>query len=266
MDQEHLIQTATRMEILMDGFSKRLARFPFYEKDTLPKGRGRRSRPSPPRGLLAATDYAAQGLVPLVDRDRLFFRVVHGKENRQFSASTSSSQSSTTDLATAFRVAFEKTWNCIPDGDQVRILIQWRQSGWYDYYRQHGEDLLCRPLIQIVDNLPGDKRRICTKYGIELNFPADALTQSTDRVRHLIARTLAEVYLIATGEYYRLDEQLVDKPLTRWEEAEGSAVTEAAWDLQQAALVANFDIQYEAALAEQLRRWQMASWADDFED
>jgi hypothetical protein len=245
----------------MDGFSKRLARFPYHEKETRSLGRGRRSRPSPPRGLLPAADYPAQGLMPLVERDRLFFRFVH--ENRQVPASTSSSQSSATDVATAFRVAFEQTWNGIPDDDQVRILIQWRQSDWYDYYRAHGEELLCRPLIQIVDNLPGDKRRICTKYGIELNFPADGLAQPTNRVRHLIARTLAEVYLIATGEYFRLDEALVDRPLMRWEEAEGSEVTEAAWDLQQAALIADFDVKYEAAQAELLRRWQMPCWPDD---
>jgi hypothetical protein len=111
------------------------------------------------------------------------------------------------------------------------------------------------PFIQIMArSRQGDEGEGCQRFGTELNFSVAQVTGFPERLRGLIARALVEAYHYATGEFYRLHMELLEKPFNRWKETRRPK-TDAARDRQWNALAKAYRRQSAARIAALLDRW-----------
>jgi hypothetical protein len=105
-----------------------------------------------------------QQLLPLVEEDNLFFRIVPPQRHRVCLAARKRSCSGVRALGKAFCQAFNQIWEQIPEADRQCMLDYWAQS-------MIGLSLPFRPLIQVVvDRYPLPLEARFKSLGTELNF------------------------------------------------------------------------------------------------
>jgi hypothetical protein len=148
----------------------------------------------------------------------------------------------------AFRTAFTSVWRQIPGWDRQRLLTYWRQPG------EQGR----QPLIQLVQRGRSAVGEVVKHLGRELNFPLSLVAQP-DRLPGEIATVLAHVLHIASGEHWRLVQEVLERPLARWEREEGKRATGATVKKKVAALEKQHLARLQARIGEILEGWGIVS-------
>ncbi len=185
---------------------------------------------------------------PLVEQDDLFFRVIPGVRDalahQDFDAD---------DVALTFRAAFTGVWERIPPADRQRLLVYWRHGpDSRSHEKKHG------PLIQVVCQ-PTTPEVVLARCGMEISFPATLVIGQPHRLLLEIARTLAQVYRLATREHWGLVLEQIEEPLQLWERHEGARATESQRDKLVKALEAEYLEKYEASVLKIVRAWRLGT-------
>jgi hypothetical protein len=149
--------------------------------------------------------------------------------------------------ADAFRTAFSTVWHQLPGWDRQRLLSYWREPG------QEGR----QSLIQLVQGVQATVGEVVNQLGRELNFSLSLLKQP-DRLPGEIATVLAHVLHIASGEHWRLVQEVLERPLARWEREEGKRATGAAVKKKVAALAKEHLARLEERITERVEGWGIA--------
>jgi hypothetical protein len=169
----------------------------------------------------------------LVEQDGLFFTVV---------------PPAPASAVVTFRTAFTSVWRQILGWDRQCLLSYWRETS------QEGRQLL----IQVVQRGRSAVGEVVKHLGRELNFPLSLVAQP-DRLPGEIATVLAHVMHIATGEHWRLVQEVIERPLARWEREEGKRATAAALKKKVAALEKEHLSRLEERITEIFEGWGIVS-------
>src|SRR5262249_50065824 len=110
------------------------------------------------------------------------------------------------------------------------------------------------PLIRLVDvGSSTSKYLVCDRLGNVLNFPSSLMGGRGSALA--VARALAQVYLYATRLHWGLVQDLIEKPLTRWEGRRGKGATEAAQAAKVRSLEQEFVRRRESDLGRVVLGW-----------
>jgi hypothetical protein len=93
------------------------------------------------------------------------------------------------------------------------------------------------------------------EVGYKLTFPATVISAKPHLVSCEIARTLAQVYRVATREHWSLIEERFNAPLDRWERKYGASASDAARETKEKVVEARYLKLFEAHVAQIVRRW-----------
>lgn len=252
------------------GFRSDRAKAPTDRRQRCPQKeatRPARASSLPPSGRDATRQAVASGqtsvragsatLVPrdrsfavLVERDQLYFRFVRSSPRDAIS------EEQTTEVGMAFRSAFAGVWGSLPAPDRHLLLGYWRRPPRPLVGSEVPAPPRPRPLISLVCvGAPAPSIRICDRLGDELIFPTSLVQTPAHRLPVAIARLLAEVYRLATGEHGRLVMALLEDPYHAWERRRGSKATEADGERQWARLEAAFLVRNEAEVTRVMQQW-----------
>jgi len=117
-------------------------------------------------------------------------------------------------------------------------------------------------LIQILDARPwSPSYQISHKFGNVLDFPVSLVAGQSHRLAFQIARTLAQALRYATRAHWRLVNQLIERPLDRWERQQRARVTDTARNKKLDILEAEYLRAYESEMAQIIRRWGLEELA-----
>jgi len=179
----------------------------------------------------------AAGFMPLVEADRLFFRIVGNSE----CLPSQLPHDDITETGTKFRSAFFDTWARIPKADRHCLLDYWRTGKLWVLPGEEEALAYPRPWIQIETEVGlGGMTSACDKFGLRLRFPGYLMAGSTSRLRCVIARALVHAFGYATRERSAINERF-EKLLTIGE--------------QKKALGREYYNAVRASVEETLRRW-----------
>jgi hypothetical protein len=211
---------------------------------------------------LPASDLVRGRFVALIEEDCLLFRVVLEDAPRS-RAPAGSLVRHATHLGTIFRAAFAEIWDRIPLVDQVRLRSHWQNQDWPRLQPMSlAEKRLPRPLIEVVDGWEEEATETCGNYGGHLVFTAPMVTDTAQRLRAIIVRTLTQVHMYASREHYRLALELYEDPLAQWQKETGESMSDA-WQEKSDALHDEYVRQHETAQAELRRRWRADDWPNE---
>jgi hypothetical protein len=246
----------------MEGLSGPLTHLDLLAAQPAPdkKQRANRSRKGSDR-VLPKNDSDAEGsFASLVSRDGLYFRVLSDPARHKMSPSQAGGPGSRNEgIWQAFRRPFNEVWDRVPRPDRQVFVDYWQRPP----YRSASDGLSFtpppsghRPLIQVTDRAPlSPLLPVWSQLGHEMNFPVALVVEQPHRLPLVIARTLAQVFMLATRRHWRLVVSKIEEPLARWERSQGARVTEAARDERLDVLEAEYLRAHEAEVAQVLRRW-----------
>jgi hypothetical protein len=212
--------------------------------DPAPKHSARRPRrgASRPRGE-AASDWLPECHLPLVEEDRLAFRILPAVPGRPPPPG----------LAEKFRDAYAAAWRRVPAEARDLLLAYWAGRGlpW------PGDDPRSpppSPLVQVRESSPPPHAPDVTRFGRQLAFPA-ALARDPGRFRDAVALALAHVYRMANRRHFRMALELLEDPMQAWESGLGAGATEEETDAMWALLQARFLLEQKVAVGALLDSW-----------
>ena len=198
---------------------------------------GKRRQPSKDLPEHTTPWQEAAGFMPLVEADRLFFRIVPNAE----CLPSQLPHGDTTETGTTFRSAFAEVWGQLPEPDRHCLLDYWRTGKLWVLPGEEEALAFPRPWVQIETEVgPGGMTSACDKFGLRLRFPGYLMAGSTSRLRRVIARALVHAFGYATREWSRIDD--------RFEKLLGI-------DEQKKALGREYYKTVRASVEETLRRW-----------
>ena len=181
------------------------------------------------------------GFSALVADDGLFFRIAH-----HASAST----------GRPFAQAFRSVWSAIPLADRLCLLSYWRNPPYQSLSTKWSLSIPHpRPLIQIAHDAESSPYGVCTRLGHELVFPLAIIDYSPSDAAREIARTLAQVYMYASRQHWRLIVDQIEKPLSDWEHGRVRAISDRSRDKKADQLEQGFLRVYETEIRFLLDRW-----------
>jgi hypothetical protein len=183
--------------------------------------------------------------LPLVEKDRLFFTL-----SPPSGPELSTPAAVKPELQT-FRLGFNRIWAQIPAGGRASLLCYWRQP----LPGGHLPAPHTRPLIRVVDVLPGSSSSPVDRLGNEFNFPFSLVAENPQGLPAVIARALAVASLYATRRHWALAVELIEDPLERWSRRQGKNADDATRDAKIDRLEAAHLRAYKAEVAGVLRAW-----------
>jgi len=204
-----------------------------------PESTGRRTQPSKDMPEHTTPWQEAAGFMPLVEADRLFFRIVGNAECLPFQLP----HGDTTETGTTFRSVFAEVWGQLPVADRHCLLDHWRTGKLWVSPGEEEALAYPRPWIQIETEVdPGGMISVCDKFGLRLRFAGYLMAGSTSRLRCMIARALVHAFGYATREWSRIDD--------RFEKLQAN-------DERGNTLGREYYKTFKASVDETLRRWGM---------
>jgi hypothetical protein len=195
------------------------------------------------------------GFRPLVEADRLFFRVLPSDETEPYIPAAGQSDGKADKIARIFAGAFSRVWNRIPLADRHALLEHWN-------YRARSvingiPDSLPRPVVDVISpHVRTDKHEPCDYRGHWMTFRVAGRPQRVAEVRQGIARALAIAMMSATGANFRLCLETVDEPMERWEQSRSRKPSENVREKQLEKLDAIYAREFDSAVEVILRCWR----------
>jgi hypothetical protein len=183
----------------------------------------------------------------LVEGDQLFFHVL----SRQPEAKAKV-------VEDTFRRAFVAVWNALPERDQERLLIYWRNGTDLPASGSPCPVAHARPLIRVIDGRWSPSSPTCDGLGHHLTFPTSLVTEHEDLLPAVIARTLAVALRYSTRAHWALYLKVIDGPMDRWEARHGKRATDAAREAALDRLEQAYLREYEAEVTRIVRGWGFA--------
>ena len=190
----------------------------------------------------------------LVEKDRLFHYIVTSSPDITVSP-TSQIKKVFAKMAQSFRTLFCRVWDQIPELDQQQILAYWRQKSVPNGFAERAETPRAKPLIEISMNA-GETSVEFNQLGHHLVFPDNLLSSSALQQSCEVARTLAQVHRIASGEHWKRVVEMIEEPIACWEREQGGRATEKRRDKKLDLLEADYLESFEKGILDTLRRWR----------
>jgi hypothetical protein len=212
------------------------------------RGLGAKAKRLPP----GKGPHREEGFASLVEEDHLYCRLL----------TPIRSPGSPTFLAVerAFRDPFADLWRGrIPEHDRGTLLGYWRgrpPGVRIEDYCAKPWSPCYRPLIRVVgagSALPRDA--LCDRLGFEMTFSTRLVLEHPNRLPYEITRVLAAAFLYASRRHWGLIQELIERPLERWERQQGARATGAARDRKLDALEAEYLRVSGIEMEQILRRW-----------
>jgi hypothetical protein len=223
---------------------------------SIASGRSQNKRRSRTPRTPSATKTAAS-FVPLVEADRLFFRLVfHGGNSPTHLVHAMATESKPQKIAHVFRKAFEGVWARISRADCQSMVNYWHDEPLAASLSSEDATAyatLPRPLIQIADGESLD--HVPKRFGHDLTFTTALVRGDPKQLRLEIARALVYVCRYATRAHWLLVERLIEGPLALWERTHGPNASDTTREKKESALEKRFLHAHAAAVAENLGKW-----------
>lgn len=215
--------------------------------------------------------FEKQGFSPLVEDEGLVFCIALRSRLPVSDEASIKTKACFPALGETFRQAFNTVWHQVPTQDRICLLDYWAKP----FFWERGPT---RPFIRIIyDKYQISEVEKIRSSGHELNFCGRSIQDKKNLLSFDIAQTLADVYLFASRQHWKIAAKYIEEPMAEWEALPENRlilllkensyddlepevrqqidVIDAAADVEHKTLVVEFQRQRSAALDEIVQRW-----------